>query len=60
MRIAFYFPPGRQTTRIRQGFGTHRCDFSKIVEGHADKLKITTPSDFELAEHFLSVQGDNR
>ncbi len=29
-----------------------------MVEGHADNLKITTPTDLQLAEHFISTQED--
>jgi len=32
--------------------------FPVMVEGHADNVKITTPSDLELAEHFISAQED--
>ncbi len=35
-------------------------DHPLMVEGHADNIKITTPFDLELAEHFLSAQAAKR
>jgi 2-C-methyl-D-erythritol 4-phosphate cytidylyltransferase len=31
-----------------------------MVEGHADNLKITTPSDLQLAEHFLAARAASK